>query len=791
MKKQSRKFLAVLLSMCVLFGSFGTAVSANILDDTDNSSPKILPAETNVAQVGDITYPTLAEAVAAADNGQIVTVLQNCSIDKIEITKGITITSEPGIVITVKDETTRNNTGATNGFQILQSIEGVVTFDGLTIVSEEADNAVGILGLITIHVEDENGAVVNVSNCTLVNIGSNQGGYRHAISIETLRGNEVFHYTLNVENCNITSKSYGIGEGLHNGHGNYTDVSLNVQNTSFASAEDSASSIYNIHLPKALKSVWVEDCVFSSIRNGGIKYIFTADNKNNVVIKNNDFSGCNSSMANGSYAIMCTNSISDLTDPYCYCWATEISENNLCGQNVIIALKAELETIWFPDGQAVNSTDFNNLNQNNTTDSGTRYGKSNFGGSQLFKTSGVVLTDFNIADDSMSFETGDDAKTTAYYYNTKDSSGFYTNYTGTFSEVWTEENPRHCGASLATWAESNAVTRWTLEGISGYLPFDTETPEGESIETRDTITAENEIAKVVIDTKTGEISVTPKAVGSTKLTAIVGGGKDGSLPNAKYDVLTITVSAPYIPSDAYYDVTVNYYDSQTGKKIADSYTSGSILEGSRYDVASKRLESIQVGEIEYTLDREEGDALSGYLYSDKIVNLYYTKAKTDIHYTIVVNYYDSETGEKIADSYISDPILADSQYDVTDKKLESIQVNEAEYMFDREDGDALSGKLNSDKTINLYYTKTETIIDPKPPTGEIPEIPEQPEKPVDPETPGEEVDIPEVEVPKADVPEDIPQTGDSSAALLWSILTLVSGTALVLLLLTNRKKVQK
>ena len=46
----------------------------------------------------------------------------------------------------------------------------------------------------------------------------------------------------------------------------------------------------------------------------------------------------------------------------------------------------------------------------------------------LFKTSGVVLTDFNIADDSMSFETGDDAKTTAYYYNTKDSSGFYTNY---------------------------------------------------------------------------------------------------------------------------------------------------------------------------------------------------------------------------------------------------------------------------------------------------------------------------------------------------------------------------
>lgn len=734
MEKQGRKFLAVLLSMCMLFGMFGTAVSAN---DLDGTSPEPPPPEADIAQVGDVTYPSLAEAVAAAEEGQTVAVLQSCSIDKIEITKGITITSEPGVVITVNDEANRNNTGATNGFQILQSVAGAVTFDGLTIVAEEAENAAGILGLITIHVEEEDGAVVNVQNCTLVNVGSNQGGYRHAISIETFRGNEVFHYTLNVDNCDITSKSYGIGEGLHNGHGNYTDVALNVQNTSFTSAEDSAGTIYNIHLPSALKSVQVENCNFSSIRNGGIKYIFTADNKNDIVLKNNDFSGCNSDMASGSYAIMCTNSISDLEDPYCYCWASEISGNNLCGQNVIIALKAELETIWFPDGQASNSTEFNNLAQNNTTDAGTRYGKSNYGGSQLFKASGVVLTDFAIADDSMRFETGDAAKETAYFYNTKDSSGFYSNYTGAFSEVWTEDNPRHCSASLATWDESNALTRWTLDGISGYLPFDTETAEGGKTVTLDTITAENETAKVVINTKTGSILVTPKAAGSTKLTATVGGGIDGTLPNAKNAVLNITVTEPYVPSpsEEYYNVTVNYYDSETGNKITDSYVSGSILEGSHYDVTNKKLDSIQAGEVEYTFDHQEGDALSGYLYRDQIIDLYYTKSET-----------------------IPDP-------------------------------DTPKGEEPEEPEQPETPTEPETPIEPE--TPEEPETPAQPEEPAKPEIPDETVDITEEDVPKGEAPqEDIPQTGDCST-ILWSVLALISGAALVLLLLTDRQKLQK
>ena len=58
-------------------------------------------------------------------------------------------------------------------------------------------------------------------------------------------------------------------------------------------------------------------------------------------------------------------------------------------------------------------------------------------------------------------------------------------------------------------------------------------------------------------------------------------------------------------------------------------------------------------------------------------------------------------------------------------------------------------------------------------------------------TSDETVDITEEDVPKGEAPqEDIPQTGDCST-ILWSVLALISGAALVLLLLTDRQKLQK
>ena len=63
----------------------------------------------------------------------------------------------------------------------------------------------------------------------------------------------------------------------------------------------------------------------------------------------------------------------------------------------------------------------------NITNVGTRYGKSNYGGSTLFKQVGVCLTDFGMDTNEMTFTLGDEGQSTAYFYNTKDASGAYTN----------------------------------------------------------------------------------------------------------------------------------------------------------------------------------------------------------------------------------------------------------------------------------------------------------------------------------------------------------------------------
>lgn len=74
----------------------------------------------------------------------------------------------------------------------------------------------------------------------------------------------------------------------------------------------------------------------------------------------------------------------------------------------------------------------------------------------------LVLTDFGIVDDVISFATVDsDGKNVNYRYNA-DDSGVYSNYRN-MNEYWTEENPRHCSASIADFAESDAITRWFME----------------------------------------------------------------------------------------------------------------------------------------------------------------------------------------------------------------------------------------------------------------------------------------------------------------------------------------
>lgn len=114
------------------------------------------------------------------------------------------------------------------------------------------------------------------------------------------------------------------------------------------------------------------------------------------------------------------------------------------------------------------------------------------------------------------------------------------------------------------------------------------------------------------------------------------------------------------------------------------------------------------------------------------------------YYHVTVNYYDKVTGEKIATSYVSPNRLEGSRYDATE--YDAIDI--AGYIYDSTDGDPLSGVLNSNKVINVYYVKENDIPDDDTPTTDLPDEPDE----------GGETDIPDDNTPTGDLP-DLPGDG--------------------------------
>ncbi len=143
------------------------------------------------------------------------------------------------------------------------------------------------------------------------------------------------------------------------------------------------------------------------------------------------------------------------------------------------------------------------------------------------------------------------------------------------------------------------------------------------------------------------------------------------------------------------------------------------------------------------------------------------------YYTVTVNYLDKDSGEKIAQSYVSGSIREGRSYDVTAYDAIAIEG----YAYDSTTGDPLTGTMNGNKVINVWYVAEDTdITDPEVPGGELPENSDG----GDGTDPG--VDIEDPDVPGAEVPE----TGDISA--LWLALSALSGTGLAGVTLLGRKK---
>ena len=209
---------------------------------------------------------------------------------------------------------------------------------------------------------------------------------------------------------------------------------------------------------------------------------------------------------------------------------------------------------------------------------------------------------------------------------------------------------------------------------------------------------------------------------------IVGDGQDFLKPTVSYQI-------------NYYTVTVNFVD-EDGNIVAPAYPSDSLKEGSAYDVTAQAAPAIQG----YTYKVTTGDALTGNLDGNKVINVVYTK---DNYYTVTVNFVD-EDGNIVAPAYTSGSLKEGSAYDVTAQAAPAIQG----YTYKVTTGDALTGTLDGNKVITVVYTKD--TVDP---------IKPEPTKPA-----------------------DTPNTGDSSHMFLWLGLAVISGGAVIGVVIANKKK---
>lgn len=145
-------------------------------------------------------------------------------------------------------------------------------------------------------------------------------------------------------------------------------------------------------------------------------------------------------------------------------------------------------------------------------------------------------------------------------------------------------------------------------------------------------------------------------------------------------------------------------------------------------------------------------------------------------YTVTVNYYDTN-GNVIRGSY-QRTYTEGTNYDMNSRAYENITVGEDVYTLVGMEGDPISGRVNGDKVIDLYYEPAIVIPDNPTPGDEKPDLPGD----------GEEPDVPPIDIDDNQIPLDqLPDTGDNGL-ILPAVMMVLSGSALAALLLFAPKK---
>ena len=198
MKKfNGRKLLALMMTLIMLLSLMpaafadGEAEAAPAVQDGETpAEPTPAPVEPTpepkyLAKIGDVKYETLDDAVKAAQSGDVIELLDDCTSGGMDLTKSITIKGNYSITFAGKGIALRG---------------AALTFDGCTVVMTGI-GATGNAELGWMTIALGSGSSLNLSGASLTLDGSGVASNVHAVYCT---GNN----TINVAGSSLTIKNY-------------------------------------------------------------------------------------------------------------------------------------------------------------------------------------------------------------------------------------------------------------------------------------------------------------------------------------------------------------------------------------------------------------------------------------------------------------------------------------------------------------------------------------------------------------------------------------------------------
>ena len=153
---------------------------------------------------------------------------------------------------------------------------------------------------------------------------------------------------------------------------------------------------------------------------------------------------------------------------------------------------------------------------------------------------------------------------------------------------------------------------------------------------------------------------------------------------------------------AEYTVTIHYKHAVNGDTLIADRTA-TYTENDTYNETANILDMITVDGKNYLLDNTSGDDVTGTMDGNKEITCWYVLEDSPItEYTLTIHYKHIVNGDPLHEDFTVS-LYENDEYDYTAQKFDELTVDGKKYSFDNMTGDELTGTMDSNKEITLWY----------------------------------------------------------------------------------------